>query len=187
MIRADPEFLKLVDDMRDMYDINLEDLMAQAHMPQAKCNNGTLKEHIRTLYHAIPFNHMPIQVLVTLVLKALRSSTTSLSKVESQTTTVPAPFLVSQSLTTTSIASSNLAPMCKSLSHVTPATLQLLGPLTSSTCALPPTPLLVDMKSSINQLNCSFVAMALSRQFPCPNLLFAKWRNWPSAKRCPVD
>ena len=69
-IRADPEFLKLVDDMRDAHDVSLEDSMAQAHVPQAEHNNRTLKERIHTLYHAIPFNHMPLQVLVTLMLEA---------------------------------------------------------------------------------------------------------------------
>ena len=69
-ICADPEFLKLVDDMHDMYDIDLEDSMAQAHVPQAERNNHTLKEHICALYHTIPFNCMPLQVLVPLVLEA---------------------------------------------------------------------------------------------------------------------
>ena len=188
MIRADPEFLKLVDDMPDMHDINLEDLMVQAHVPQAKCNNCTLKERICTLFHAIRFNHMPLQVLVTLVLEATsKLNYASPSKVESPTTTVTVPSLVSQSLTMRSIANSSLAPMCRSSSLTTLATLLLPGPLTAPACAQSQTPLLVDMKSSIYQLNGSCVTMALSKQFPCQNLSFAKWRNWLSAKRCPVD
>ena len=42
---------------------------AQEHVPEAECNNGILKEHIRTTYHGIPYKMLPRTIICYMVME----------------------------------------------------------------------------------------------------------------------
>ena len=75
--------------------------------------------------------------------------------------------------------------MCKSSSRKTPATPLLLGPLTASTCALSPTLLLVDMKSSIFQLKRLLRRHGPIKAVPMPESVIRKVEELAKRQKMP--
>ena len=57
---ADHEFKPVLHVLQDSGWLFMTNLVnAQEHVPEAKHNNGILKEHIHAPYHAIPYKMLP--------------------------------------------------------------------------------------------------------------------------------
>ena len=52
--------------MNDM-NINMQFCNPDDHVPEAECNNLTIKERCRTMYYRLPFNQLPKSFLIQLV------------------------------------------------------------------------------------------------------------------------
>ena len=57
-LRVDPEFYPLLAPLADELNCHIDQIPAQAHVPQAERNNRTLKERIRCMYAAMPYNRL---------------------------------------------------------------------------------------------------------------------------------
>ena len=55
-MHVDPEFYPLLELLANELDCHIDEVPAQMHIPQAECNNQTLKEHICCMYAAMPYN-----------------------------------------------------------------------------------------------------------------------------------
>ena len=57
-LKVDPEFYPLMEPLADELNCCIDELPAQAHVPQAERNNRTLKERVRCMYAAMPFTRL---------------------------------------------------------------------------------------------------------------------------------
>ena len=65
-IKADNKFKRMFSSMNDM-NINMQFCNPDDHVPEAECNNLTIKERCRTMYYRLPFNQLPKSFLIQLV------------------------------------------------------------------------------------------------------------------------
>jgi hypothetical protein len=58
-IHCDQEFRPLMDEVGDKLVIDLNYTTTKEHVPEAKRNNRTIKERIRSTYHLLPYKAIP--------------------------------------------------------------------------------------------------------------------------------
>ena len=63
-IECDNEFKPLLEQLEDNDDININLANPNDHVPHVERHNRTMKERIRTLFHGLPFNLFPKQLLL---------------------------------------------------------------------------------------------------------------------------
>ena len=57
-INCDMEFKSIMDDVKNKLNIELNYANAGDHVPEAECNNRTIKERFRAAYHRLPYKAM---------------------------------------------------------------------------------------------------------------------------------
>ena len=59
MIHCDHEYKPMMEKVKDDLDIDMNLTNTDDHVPKAKCNNRTIQERIRAMFHRLPYKAIP--------------------------------------------------------------------------------------------------------------------------------
>ena len=71
-IHADNEFRAVLKDLQTVYDLEINYANPGDHVPEAECNNRTIKKRVRATYHQLPYSSLTKTMVKYLVSESTR-------------------------------------------------------------------------------------------------------------------